>query len=188
MLAKNHQQGHPAAARVRVPIAGETVLRAVYEDVARLFNSPDRLWQLSPGCERIERMGPQSYRGWIRLGILGIAGSYIGVLRLHDQSADRYGMSVNATRASGTGSIHASGTIRLVAADRHRTLVRYHGDIQISRPWSLLGTRAIRGFTKLLLGQFFAAAEAELEAEKAGIVARHSLLRNFCRYVARSLT
>jgi hypothetical protein len=57
MLAKNHQQGHPAAARVRVPIAGETVLKAVYEDVARLFNSPDRLWQLTPGCERIERMG-----------------------------------------------------------------------------------------------------------------------------------
>ena len=65
---------------------------------------------------------------------------------------------------------------------------RAHGDIQISHPWSLLGTRAIRDFTKLLLGQFFAAAEAELEAEKAWIVARHSLLRNFCRYVARSPT
>jgi carbon monoxide dehydrogenase subunit G len=188
MPGKNRQQGYPAAARVRVPIAGETALSAVFEDVARLFNSPDRLWQLTPGCERIERIGPQSYRGWIRLGILGIAGSYTGVLKLHDQSSDHYSMSVNATHAGGAGSIHASGTIRLVAVDRHRTLVRFYGDIQVSRPSSLLGTRAIRGFTKLLLGQFFAAAEAELEAERAGIVARHGLLRNFCRYVARSLT
>jgi hypothetical protein len=53
--------------------------------------------------------------------------------------------------------------------------------------WSMIGTAGITGFAKLLLGQFFAAAQAELDAEKSGTVAYNSLIRNFCRYLVRSI-
>jgi carbon monoxide dehydrogenase subunit G len=101
------------------------------------------------------------------IGIPGIIGPYTGVLRLHNHSAHHYGVSVKATRAKGTGSIYAMGTIRLVEVNSDSTLLRYCGEIQVSRPWRVFGARGIRGFARLPLGQFIAAAEAELEAERS---------------------
>jgi carbon monoxide dehydrogenase subunit G len=115
-------------------------------------------------------------------------GSYTGVLKLDYHSTHHYGMRVKASGADGAGTINAMGTIRLVEVNHDSILLRYRGGIEVSWPWSMIGARGIAGFARLLLGQFFAAAEAELEAERSGTVARHSLLRNLCRYVARSIS
>ncbi len=172
---------------VCVSICGEEVLMAPYSDVARLFGSADRLWRLTPGCQKIEKVAADSYRGWFRLGILGIAGSYAGLLKLQGWPSDDYRMTFNASRANGSGRIEASGKLRLLHSHHNRTTVRYAGRVQVSPPWSFLGAGAIKAFARLLLAQFFAAAEAELEAERSGRVARQGLLRNLYRCVRRSL-
>src|SRR6266481_32404 len=47
------------------------------------------------------------------------------------------------------------------------------------------GSRTIDLVAKMMIGQFFAAAEAELKAEAAGTVARQGFLLNFWRYLVR---
>ena len=48
-----------------------------------------------------------------------------------------------------------------------------------------VGQRVIDSAAKMLIGQFFAAADAELQAEAAGTVARQGFLLNFLRYLVR---
>jgi predicted RecA/RadA family phage recombinase len=48
-----------------------------------------------------------------------------------------------------------------------------------------VGQRMIDSAAKMLLGQFFAAADAELKAEAAGTVARQGFFLNFWRYLIR---
>jgi 2-furoyl-CoA dehydrogenase large subunit len=172
---------------VRVPISGQTVLKGGHESVANLLRSPERLWQLTPGCNKIERITADTYRGWIQFGIPGIMGSYTGEMKLDYHSTNHYGMRLMASRADGTGSINAKGSIRLVELNNDSISLSYRGGVEVSWPWSMIGTAGITGFAKLLLGQFFAAAQAELDAEKSGTVVSHSLVRNFCRYLVRSI-
>ena len=46
-----------------------------------------------------------------------------------------------------------------------------------------VGQRVIESAAKMMLGQFFAAAEAELKAQAAGSVARQGFLINLWRYL-----
>jgi len=63
--------------------------------------------------------------------------------------------------------------------------VRYAGDVQIGGPLMQVGQRMIDSAAKMMLGQFFAAAEAELKAHAAGKVASQGILLNFWRYLVR---
>src|ERR1700722_14258290 len=112
---------------VRVPISGQTVLKGGYESVANLLRSPERLWRLTPGCNKIERVAADTYRGWIQFGIPRIMGSYTGVMKLNYHSTNHYGMSLMGSPADGTGSINAKGTIRLVEVNNDLIRLRYRG-------------------------------------------------------------
>jgi carbon monoxide dehydrogenase subunit G len=84
------------------------------------------------------------------------------------------------------GFMRGSGTLDLEAREKNSTLVRYAGDVQVGGPLVQVGQRVIDSAAKMMLGQFFAAAAAELQAEGSGTVARQGLLINFWRWILRS--
>jgi predicted RecA/RadA family phage recombinase len=55
--------------------------------------------------------------------------------------------------------------------------------VQVGGPLVQVGQRVIDSAAKMLIGQFFAAAEAELKANAAGTVARQGFFINFWRYL-----
>lgn len=59
--------------------------------------------------------------------------------------------------------------------------------MQVGGPLVQVGQRVIDGAAKVMLGQFFAAAAAELKAEVSGTVARQGLLINVWRWILQSL-
>jgi hypothetical protein len=81
--------------------------------------------------------------------------------------------------------MRGSGTLDLLAKGPNQTVATYGGDVQIGGPLVQVGQRMIDGAAKMLLGQFFAAADAELKAEAAGTVARQGFFLNFWRYLVR---
>jgi carbon monoxide dehydrogenase subunit G len=83
------------------------------------------------------------------------------------------------------GFMRGAGTIDLVAKGPDQTVAIYSGDIQIGGPLMQVGQRMIDSAAKMMIGQFFAAAEAELKAEASGTVARQGFLLNFWRYLVR---
>lgn len=167
-------------------IAGETSLSAPRERVWDLFNDPERLSKLIPGLEKLETLGPDNYGGTINVGIAAVKGSYTGTLKLENKRApEHYKMLVDGKGKQ--GFLRGSGTLDLTAKDSSTTFVKYAGDVQVGGPLMQVGQRMIDSAAKMMLGQFFAAAEAELQASAAGTVARQGILINLWRSIMRLL-
>ncbi|MGH7781382.1 MAG: SRPBCC family protein [Candidatus Binataceae bacterium] len=165
-------------------LAGETVLSAPRERVWALFNSPQRLSTLIPGCEKLDTLGPDEYGGTLNVGIASVKGVYSGKLKLEDKRApEHYRMLVDGKGKQ--GFMRGSGTLDLEARDAKSTIVKYAGDVQIGGPLMQVGQRVIDSAAKMMLGQFFAAADAELKAAAAGVVARQGILINLWRSALR---
>jgi uncharacterized protein len=165
-------------------IAGEATFSAPRERVWALFTNPERLSKLIPGCEKLEPLGPDEYAGTIVVGIAAVKGTYDGKLKFEEQRPpEHYRIVVDGKGKQ--GFLKGSGTLDLVARDARTTLVKYVGDVQVGGPLIQVGQRMIESAAKMMLGQFFAAADAELKAEVSGTVARQGLLINFWRYLVR---
>jgi carbon monoxide dehydrogenase subunit G len=165
-------------------IAGEQILSAPREEVWALFNDPERLSRLIPGCEKLEVLGPDEYAGTINVGIASVKGVYSGKLKLEDKRPPEH-YKLNVDGKGKQGFVRGSGTLDLEARNSNETVVRYAGDVQIGGPLMQVGQRMIDSAAKMMLGQFFAAAEAELKAHAAGKVASQGILLNFWRYLVR---
>ncbi len=167
-------------------IAGEQVLAAPREKVWALFNDPARLSRLIPGCEKLDTTAPDEFAGTINVGVAAVKGTYTGKLKLEDKRPpEHYKMVVDGKGKQ--GFVRGSGTLDLVARDARTTAVTFNGDLQVGGPLVQVGQRVIDSAAKMMLGQFFAAAEAELKAEAVGTVARHGLFINFWRWMVRVL-
>lgn len=165
-------------------LAGETVLSGPRARVWDLFNSPERLSKLIPGCEKLETLGLDEYGGTLNVGIASVKGVYSGKLKLEDQRPpEHYRMIVDGKGKQ--GFIRGSGTLDLEPRDAKSTTVKYTGDVQVGGPLVQVGQRVIDSAAKMMLGQFFAAADAELKAEAAGTVARQGILINLWRSIVR---
>lgn len=165
-------------------LAGEQTLSAPREQVWELFNDPDRLSKLVPGLEKLEVLGPDVFAGTINVGIAAVKGSYSGKIKLEDKRPpEHYKMLVDGKGKM--GFVKGSGTLGLIARGPNETLVNYAGDVQVGGPLQQVGQRLIESAAKMMLGQFFAAAEAEVQAHAHGAVARQGILINFWRYLVR---
>jgi carbon monoxide dehydrogenase subunit G len=165
-------------------IAGETTLSAPRERVWDLFTNPERLSKLIPGCEKLETLGPAEYAGAIVIGIAAVKGTYDGKLKLEEQRPpEHYRILVDGKGKQ--GFMRGSGTLDLAVRDAQTTLVKYAGDVQVGGPLIQVGQRMIDSAVKMMLGQLFAAADAELKASAVGAVARQGILINFWRYLVR---
>lgn len=165
-------------------ISGEQPLSAPRASVWELFNDPNRLSRLIPGCEKLEVLGPDEYSGTMNVGVAAVKGVYTGKIKLEDKRPpDHYKMLIDAKGKQ--GFVRGSGTLDLEAKDAATTIVKYAGDVQIGGPLMQVGQRMVESASKMMLGQFFAAAEAELQAAAVGQVARQGILINFWRYLLR---
>src|ERR1700739_4389914 len=107
-------------------IAGEQTLPAPRPRVWDLFNDPNRLSRLIPGCERLEQLAPDEFTGTINVGIAAVKGVYAGKLKLDEiRPPEHYKMLVDGKGKQ--GFMRGFGTLDLVpaAANAQHTLVKY---------------------------------------------------------------
>jgi uncharacterized protein len=167
-------------------LAGEQTLPAPRDRVWTLLNDPNRLAKLIPGLEKLDVLAPDEFAGTLNVRIAAVKGVYSGKLKLEEvRPPEHYKMVVDGRGRQ--GFMRGSGTLDLLPKDGTATIVKYSGDIQIGGPLMQVGQRLIDSAAKALLGQFFAAAEAELRAEASGTVARQSFFLNFWRYILRTI-
>ena len=165
-------------------INGEQLMPATRQRVWDLFNDPNRLSRLIPGCEKLEQIAPDEFTGTINVGIAAVKGVYAGKLKLDEiRAPEHYKMLVDGKGKQ--GFMRGFGTLDLLpgAANAQHTMVKYSGDVQVGGPLMQVGQRMMDSAAKMLIGQFFAAAEAELKADVAGTVARQGFFINFWRYL-----
>jgi carbon monoxide dehydrogenase subunit G len=141
---------------------GTRTIPASQQKVWNFLIDPNQLAKCMPGCESLEETGENEYSGVIKVGVAAIKGVYNGKVKMEEiQPPSHYKLNLDGKGKQ--GFLKGSGTVDLEEQDG-QTLLTYHGDIQIGGLLASVGQRMVGGVAKMLIGQFFTAMEAEIQA------------------------
>jgi carbon monoxide dehydrogenase subunit G len=156
-----------------VNLDGSAVLHASPEEVWRALTDPAVLARTIPGCLALERVGEDSYRMDVAVGVGAVKGTYAGEVHLTDQERPKsYVMHASGAGAPGQG--RATVTIELAPSEDSSTVLTYSADAVVGGPVAGVGQRMITGVAKRMAAQFFTAVDAELTGVVVPIAAAPS--------------
>ena len=148
---------------------GSAVLHGSPEAVWAALTDPAVLARTIPGCLALERVGEDSYRMDVSVGVGAVKGTYAGEVHLTDQERPK-SYVMHASGAGAPGQVRATVTIEL-APDGDGTVLTYSADAVVGGPVAGVGQRMITGVAKRMAAQFFTAVDAELAGAGAPAVA-----------------
>lgn len=136
-------------------ISGSYTLHAPREKVWAALLDPNLLQRTIPGCEQLERVGDDTFRMKLSIGVAAIKGVYGGTLRLSDiQPPQSYTLTADGSGAR--GSMRGTGKLTLQEADGGAaTLVSYTGQAQLGGPIAGVGSRVAGGMAGMLIKMYF---------------------------------
>ncbi len=149
-------------------VSGTCTLGAGAAEVFDAICDPGTLLAVIPGCEAIERTGPDEYAGRISLRLPGAAGSYRTLVRLVDAvRPERAGMEGSVEGPM--GSIRGRAEFELAPAPSAgeaplppETVLDYRGDAVIQGPLARLDSRFAERLAESLISQGLRALDHRL--------------------------
>ena len=160
------QAGRPAAAAVRAG-AGEAIIgegsalvAAPPAEVWRALLDPDTLAAVIPGCYRLDRLGDNSYRAEVSLGVGPVRGRFEASVALSELDPP-HGVRLSGALSGPLGASSGGGRVRL-NPEGGGTRVRYDYRVEISGKVAAVGGRMLDGATRIVIGQFFERLAAEI--------------------------
>ncbi len=158
---------------------GETQVPAAPEEVWRTLLDPDKLAAVIPGCHSLDRVGENSYRAEVSLGVGPVRGRFRANVELTDLDPPK-----SARLAGGLegplGASRGGGNVRLEAA-AGGTRVTYDYTVEISGKVAAVGGRMLEGAARIVIGQFFERLVAQIGGGTAGQAGGDSLWRRLLR-------
>lgn len=140
---------------------GSAVLHGSPEAVWTALTDPAVLARTIPGCLALERVGEDSYRMDVSVGVGAVKGTYAGEVHLTDQQPPS-SYVMHASGAGAPGQVRATVTIELAPSGDSATVLTYSADAVVGGPVAGVGQRMITGVAKRLAAQFFTAVDTEL--------------------------
>lgn len=140
-------------------------------DGTRLFKAPrDRVWaaftdpavlsRATPGCERLDPVGPDEFEAALSVGVAAVKGVYQGRLAITDkQPPESYTLRVEGSGRP--GFVKGEGRLTLTEEDGG-TLVSIRAEAQVGGLIAAVGQRLLGAAARMLMEQFFSALEAEI--------------------------
>ena len=145
-------------------------------DGAHHFNAPrDRVWAVftdpavlaraTPGCERLDPVGPDEFEATLSVGVAAVKGVYQGRLAMTDKvPPESYTLHVEGSGRPG----FVKGEARLTLTEQDGgTRVEIRAEAQVGGLIAAVGQRLIGTAARMMMSQFFSALEAEI-AKPAG--------------------
>jgi uncharacterized protein len=151
-----------------VNLDGSAVLRGTPDDVWRALTDPAVLARTIPGCLALERVGEDSYRMDVSVGVGAVKGTYAGEVHLTDQQPPT-SYVMHASGAGAPGQVRATVTVELAPDGDSSTVLTYSADAVVGGPVAGVGQRMITGVAKRMAAQFFTAVDAELTGAGAPV-------------------
>jgi 2-furoyl-CoA dehydrogenase large subunit len=132
---------------------GEAFVPAPATEVWRTLLDPDKLAQVIPGCQKMERLAENSYRATLSLGVGAVRGTFEARVSLSDLVAPKSAVLAGGLHGP-LGSSNGRGNVRLQEADGG-TRLTYDYEFEISGKVAAVGSRMLDGATRVLMNQFF---------------------------------
>jgi uncharacterized protein len=143
-------------------IEGQHKIKAPRDRLWRLLTDPEVLSRCVPGCQSLEATEDGTYKMVMKAGVGSIKGLFNGSIKLDEiREPEHYKMIVEGKGPP--GFLKGEGTIDL-PDEGEETTVSYQGEVMVGGTLASVGQRMIQATSKMMVGQFFAAIEAEAEA------------------------
>jgi uncharacterized protein len=134
-----------------VNVTGSASLTASREAVFAAICDPGALLEVIPGCQEIQQVSPDEYRGRIAIRLPAIVGAYDTVVRLVEAEPPAFG-ALEGRVEGRVGGIAGRATFRLTE-DGGGTRVDYEGSGVVSGPLARLDSRFIEGLARSLINE-----------------------------------
>jgi carbon monoxide dehydrogenase subunit G len=148
-----------------IRIAGSYTFDTSPENIWPRIFDPESLMGLIPGCQAIEQVNADEYRGQIDIGLPAIVGKYQTAVRLVEYDEPQY-CTFEGEVDGATGSIKGTASFRLKEVNGHKTLLEYEGQGLITGALGRLSSRLIEGVAQTLIKQGLARLNRELESDQ----------------------
>jgi carbon monoxide dehydrogenase subunit G len=145
-----------------VDVTGTAIMRAPPDRVWAALTDPAVLAVSIPGCERLERSGPDAYQFTIIAGIGLLQSSYAGRVAISGQDEPR-SFVLTAAATGGAGTVRIRVRFGLAAAAGGSTELTYQADGQVAGLLAYAGQQVITGVARRMAGQFFRSVAARLQ-------------------------
>lgn len=146
-------------------ISGSYTLPVPPERAYQILQDPAILAQAMPGCESLEKVGPDEYRMKMKVLLAALSGQFEGKVRIADQSPHTsFRLIVEGNgrigflKGDGLLKLSPAATVRVlsdVPAEAPSTIVSYEGDAQVGGTMAAVGQRLIDGTAKMMIKKFF---------------------------------
>jgi uncharacterized protein len=136
-----------------VKLSGSYVLAVAPERAYQILQDPAILAEAIPGCERLEKIGPDQYRMKMKVLLAALSGEFDGQVRITEQSPPT-GFRLIVEGAGRIGFLKGEGLLKLSPLDG-ATEVSYEGDAEVGGTMAAVGQRLIDGTAKMMIKRFF---------------------------------
>jgi carbon monoxide dehydrogenase subunit G len=134
-------------------ISGSYTLPLPREKAFALLQDPEALARSMPGCESLERIGPDEYRMKMKMALASLSGAFDGKVRIADSKPpESFRLIVEGSGR--IGFMKGEGLLTLTDVEGG-TAVGYEGDAQIGGTLAAVGQRLVDGTAKMLIKHFF---------------------------------
>ena len=147
-------------------ITGSATLQAPAQRVWDRMLDPGALARAIPGCEHLERMGDNEYRGTVSAGVGSIKGTFQGAVRLADLNPAE-SLTMHAQGDGAPGTVNAEIGVRLDDQGDGTTRLTYDADAVVGGMVGGVGQRMLTGVAKKMAGQFLERLEDEVTEHRA---------------------
>jgi carbon monoxide dehydrogenase subunit G len=136
-----------------VKISGVYTLPLPQERAYAVMQDPEVLARAIPGCEGLEKTGPDEYRMKMKMALASLSGAFEGKVRITEQTPpDSFRLVVEGTGK--IGFVKGDGRLKLSAVEGG-TEVAYEGEAQVGGTMAAVGQRLIDGTSKMMIKKFF---------------------------------
>jgi uncharacterized protein len=136
-----------------VKIAGSHTVPVDAERAYALLQDPQVLAKSMPGCDKLDRIGPDEYEMKMKMVISSIQGLFAGKVRIEDPNPP-HSFRLIVEGSGKVGFMKGSGLLTLTPRDGS-TEVAYDGEVQVGGMIAGVGQRLLDTTAKFIIRKFF---------------------------------
>ncbi|MEM7347089.1 MAG: carbon monoxide dehydrogenase subunit G [Chloroflexota bacterium] len=143
-------------------LEGTYTFDAPQDIVWKALQDPEILANTLPGCEKLEQIGENEYKGALKVKVGPVQGKFQGAVKLLDlNEPESYTMQVDGKGAA--GFMKGTGNVRL-EGQGDSTLMHYSGEAQVGGKIASVGQRLLDSSAKALTRQSLDGLHEQIKA------------------------